>query len=130
MALLLEYTDQVAENEPSRTTFRRFIPYVKPYIRSLCEIFLASLVMSLFGLASPLFTQTICGSGAGASRSEFVEFDACGDGCHRIVPDACFSPADVSGHLYEYAIEHDTAFAVLPAFAIVADAVFRFAKDG
>ncbi len=59
VALLIEYTDQVAENEPSRTTFRRFIPYVKPYIRSLCEIFLASLVMSLFGLASPLFTQTI-----------------------------------------------------------------------
>lgn len=59
VALLLEYTDQVAENEPSRTTFRRFIPYIKPYIRSLCEIFLASLVMSLFGLASPLFTQTI-----------------------------------------------------------------------
>ena len=59
VALLIEYTDQVAENEPSRTTFRRFIPYVKPYIRSLCEIFLASLVMSLFGLASPIFTQTI-----------------------------------------------------------------------
>ncbi len=59
VALLLEYTDQVAENEPSRTTFRRFIPYIKPYIRSLCEIFLASLVMSLFGLASPIFTQTI-----------------------------------------------------------------------
>lgn len=59
VALLMEYTDQVAENEPSRTTFRRFFPYVKPYIRSLFEIFLASLVMSLFGLASPLFTQTI-----------------------------------------------------------------------
>ena len=59
MALLLEYTDQVAENEPSRSSFKRFFPLIRPYTPILVEILLASLVLSLFGLASPIFTQTI-----------------------------------------------------------------------
>ncbi len=59
MALLLEYTDQVAENEPSRSSFKRFLPLIKPYTAILVEVLLASLVLSLFGLASPVFTQTI-----------------------------------------------------------------------
>ncbi len=59
MALLLEYTDRVAENEPSRSSFRRFFPLVRPYIGTLSEVLLASLVLSLFGLASPIFTQAI-----------------------------------------------------------------------
>ncbi len=59
MALLLEYTDRVAENESSLPSFRRFFPLVRPYAGILCEILLASLVLSLFGLASPIFTQTI-----------------------------------------------------------------------
>lgn len=59
MALLLEYTDQVSENEPSRSSFRRFFPLIKPYTPILIEVLLASLVLSLFGLASPVFTQTI-----------------------------------------------------------------------
>ena len=59
MALLLEYTDQVAENEPSRSSFKRFLPLIKPYAPILIEVLLASLVLSLFGLASPIFTQTI-----------------------------------------------------------------------
>lgn len=58
-ALLLEYTSNVSDNEPTRTTFRRFFPFVKPHVWVLGEILLASLVMSLFGLASPIFTQTI-----------------------------------------------------------------------
>ena len=59
MALLLEYTDRGVENELSRSSFRRFFPLIRPYVGILCEILLASLVMSLFGLASPIFTQTI-----------------------------------------------------------------------
>jgi len=59
MALLLDYTDQVAENEPSKSSFRRFVPLVKPYTGILIEVFLASVVLSLFGLASPIFMQTI-----------------------------------------------------------------------
>ena len=59
MALLLEYTDQVAENEPSRSSFKRFLPLIRPYTAILIEVLLASLVLSLLGLASPIFTQTI-----------------------------------------------------------------------
>ena len=59
MALLLEYTDQVAENEPSQSSFKRFFPLIKPYTGILIEVLLASLVLSLFGLASPIFMQTI-----------------------------------------------------------------------
>ena len=59
MALLLECTDQVAENEPSRSSFKRFFPLIRPYTAILVEVLLASLVLSLFGLASPVFTQTI-----------------------------------------------------------------------
>ena len=58
-ALLLEYTDQVAENEPSKSSFKRFFPLVRPYTGILIEVLLASLVLSLFGLASPIFMQTI-----------------------------------------------------------------------
>ncbi len=59
MALLLEYTDRVAENEPSRSSFKRFFPLIRPYTGILIEVLLASLVLSLFGLASPIFMQTI-----------------------------------------------------------------------
>ncbi len=59
MALLLEYTDQVAENEPSQSSFKRFFPLIRPYAGILIEVLLASLVLSLFGLASPIFMQTI-----------------------------------------------------------------------
>ena len=38
MALLLDYTDRVAENEPSRSSFRRFLPLVKPYRGILIEV--------------------------------------------------------------------------------------------
>ena len=59
MALLLDYTDQVAENEPSQSSFKRFFPLIRPYTGILIEVLLASLVLSLFGLASPIFMQTI-----------------------------------------------------------------------
>ena len=59
MALLIEYTDQVAENEQSQSSFKRFFPLIRPYTGILIEVLLASLVLSLFGLASPIFTQTI-----------------------------------------------------------------------
>lgn len=59
MVLLLEYTDQVAENEPSQSSFKRFFPLIRPYTGILVEVLLASLVLSLFGLASPIFMQTI-----------------------------------------------------------------------
>ena len=59
IALLIDYKDQVAENEPSQSSFKRFFPLIRPYTGILIEVLLASLVLSLFGLASPIFMQTI-----------------------------------------------------------------------
>ncbi len=57
--LLLEPTPRLSLVEESKTTFGRFLPMLKPYRMLLAEIFLASLVIQLFGLASPIFTQVI-----------------------------------------------------------------------
>jgi ATP-binding cassette subfamily B protein len=61
IALLLEHTGRVVEDEPSppSSSFRRFLPLIRPHAGVLCEILLASLLLNLFGLASPIFTQTI-----------------------------------------------------------------------
>jgi ATP-binding cassette subfamily B protein len=57
--LTLRPTTGLRRVEESKTTLGRFLPYLKPYHRTLAEIFLASLVIQLFGLATPLFTQAI-----------------------------------------------------------------------
>jgi ATP-binding cassette, subfamily B, bacterial HlyB/CyaB len=57
--LLLTPTQKIEQVEESKTTFGRFLPLLKPYRALLFEIFLASLLLQLFGLASPIFTQVI-----------------------------------------------------------------------
>ena len=57
--LLLTPTPRIEGVEESKTTSGRFLPLLKPYRGLLFEIFLASLVLQLFGLASPIFTQVI-----------------------------------------------------------------------
>jgi ATP-binding cassette subfamily B protein len=57
--LLLTPTPKLERVEESKTTYGRFLPLLKPYRALLCEIFLASLVLQLFGLATPIFTQVI-----------------------------------------------------------------------
>ncbi|MGI9165591.1 MAG: peptidase domain-containing ABC transporter [Pyrinomonadaceae bacterium] len=57
--LLLTPTPTLEKVTESKTTFGRFLPLLKPYRGLLFEIFLASLVLQLFGLASPIFTQVI-----------------------------------------------------------------------
>jgi ATP-binding cassette, subfamily B, bacterial HlyB/CyaB len=57
--LLLTPTAKIEKVEESKTTFGRFLPLLKPYRALLFEIFLASLLLQLFGLASPIFTQVI-----------------------------------------------------------------------
>lgn len=59
IALLLEHTGREGEDEPSPSSFRRFLPLIRPHVGILCEILLASLLLNLFGLASPIFTQTV-----------------------------------------------------------------------
>ncbi|MBA2525626.1 MAG: peptidase domain-containing ABC transporter [Pyrinomonadaceae bacterium] len=57
--LLLTPTPRLENVTESKTTFGRFLPLLKPYRGLLFEIFLASLVLQLFGLATPIFTQVI-----------------------------------------------------------------------
>ena len=59
LALILEYTDKVARYRGRKSSFRRFFPLARPYLGILIEIMMASLLLNLFGLASPLFTQMI-----------------------------------------------------------------------
>ncbi len=59
LALILEYTDKVSRYRGRKSSFRRFFPLARPYLGILTEILMASLVLNLFGLASPLFTQMI-----------------------------------------------------------------------
>ena len=59
LALILEYTDKVSRYRGRKSSFRRFFPLARPYLGILTEILIASLVLNLFGLASPLFTQMI-----------------------------------------------------------------------
>jgi ATP-binding cassette subfamily B protein len=57
--LLLEPTASLQDSEPARTTLRRFLPLLRPYHWLLMEVILASLVLELLALASPIFTQAI-----------------------------------------------------------------------
>ncbi len=57
--LLLTPTPKLEANERARTTFKRFLPYLAPFKLVLLEILLASLVLELLQLASPVFTQMI-----------------------------------------------------------------------
>lgn len=52
-------TPKLEEVEESKTTFGRFLPLLKPHRKLLVEILLASLLLQLFGLATPIFTQVI-----------------------------------------------------------------------
>jgi len=57
--LLLTPTAKIEQVEESRSKSGRFFSLLKPYRRVLAEIFLASLLVQLFGLALPIFTQVI-----------------------------------------------------------------------
>ncbi|MBC7912318.1 MAG: peptidase domain-containing ABC transporter [Pyrinomonadaceae bacterium] len=57
--LLLNPTEKIESVEESKTTYGRFLPMLKPYRALLFEIFFASLLLQLFGLATPIFTQVI-----------------------------------------------------------------------
>ena len=57
--LELRPTEALREVKPAKTSFGRFIPLLKEYRVLLFEVFLCSLLLDLFGLAQPLFTQVV-----------------------------------------------------------------------
>ena len=57
--LICEPSAAINEIDEAQTTFKRFIQYIIPYRWLLVEILLCSLLISTFGLATPIFTQLI-----------------------------------------------------------------------
>ncbi|MEH2106516.1 peptidase domain-containing ABC transporter [Nostoc sp.] len=58
-ALLLQPTDLLRETQEAVTPFWQFFDLVKPHSRVLLEVFIASVLIQLFGLITPLFTQLL-----------------------------------------------------------------------
>lgn len=58
-ALLLQPTASLKQTKDDRTPFWQFFDLVKPHSLVLLEIFIASVLIQIFGLVTPLFTQLI-----------------------------------------------------------------------
>lgn len=59
VTLLLEPTPELGKQKEEKGSLRDFVRFVSPYKRILAEVFLASLLLNVFGLAMPLFTQNV-----------------------------------------------------------------------
>lgn len=55
----LRATDALKEIKPARTSLERFVPLLSEHRLIIFEVFLCSFLLDLFGLAQPLFTQTV-----------------------------------------------------------------------
>jgi ATP-binding cassette, subfamily B, bacterial HlyB/CyaB len=58
-ALLLQPTAILQEAQENNTPFWKFYELVKPHFRVLLEVFATSVLIQLFGLVTPLFTQLL-----------------------------------------------------------------------
>ncbi|MHC5933651.1 peptidase domain-containing ABC transporter [Nostoc sp.] len=58
-ALLLQPTALLKDAKNESRTFWKFFELIKPHYRTLLEIFAASVVIQLFGLVTPVFTQLL-----------------------------------------------------------------------
>lgn len=58
-ALLLQPTTELENTEEATNSLWQFFDLVKPHSRVLLEVFLASLLLQVFGLISPVFTQLL-----------------------------------------------------------------------
>ncbi|BCL38783.1 ABC transporter transmembrane domain-containing protein [Nostoc sp. MS1] len=58
-ALLLQPTTQLQETEEASVPFWQLFDLVKPHTRVLLEVFTASVLIQVFGLITPLFTQLL-----------------------------------------------------------------------
>jgi len=59
ITLIIEPTVEFQKAKEDVSSFKNFIQFVVPYKMILFEIFAASMLLNLFGLASPIFTQNI-----------------------------------------------------------------------
>ncbi|MBW1674479.1 MAG: cyclic nucleotide-binding domain-containing protein, partial [Deltaproteobacteria bacterium] len=59
ITLILEPTPELQAQREDRSSFKNFIPFVLPYRMILFEIFVASILLNAFGIATPIFTQYV-----------------------------------------------------------------------
>ncbi len=57
--LILSLSEELQEPEETSTSIKRFFRMLKPYKYLLIEVFLASLILEILGLSSPIFIQFI-----------------------------------------------------------------------
>jgi ATP-binding cassette subfamily B protein len=57
--LSLSPTSRLEENAPAKTTLGRYLPFFAPYRFLLFEVLIASVILEVLQLASPVFTQVI-----------------------------------------------------------------------
>jgi ATP-binding cassette subfamily B protein len=59
ITLILEPTPEFEKQKEDKSSLRNFGQFVAPYKMILVEVFIASLLLNVFGLATPIFTQNI-----------------------------------------------------------------------
>ena len=59
ITLILEPALEFEKQAEDSSSFRNFMKFVTPYKLILFEVFIASLLLNIFGLATPIFTQNI-----------------------------------------------------------------------
>ena len=72
-ALELTPTDKLKRTQPVRHSYRRFTAVLRPYRTLMAEVFAASLLLNLFGLAVPLFTQVIIDRVVGLHAADLLD---------------------------------------------------------
>jgi ATP-binding cassette subfamily B protein len=59
ITLILEPTPEFEKQKEDKSSLRNFGQFVAPYKLILAEVFIASMLLNIFGLATPIFTQNI-----------------------------------------------------------------------
>jgi len=59
ITLTLEPTSAFERQEEGKSSLKNFMQFILPYKLILFEIFIASLILNIFGLATPIFTQNV-----------------------------------------------------------------------
>jgi len=72
ITLILEPTPQFETIVEDRSSFRNFVQFITPYKLILSEIFLASCLLNVFGLATPIFTQNVIDKVLGHSNTSML----------------------------------------------------------
>ena len=72
-ALELTPTERLKQTQPVRHSYRRFTAVLRPYRTLMIEVLLASLLLNIFGLAIPLFTQVIIDRVVGLHAADLLD---------------------------------------------------------